>query len=211
MIARQGNSRVVVRFSYKLQCRFAVSSSRANDLLRLGSLRGTDNWNCLLNNSRFFTRDLSERVSQPFFMIKIYLCNYRDIKLNGARRIKASAYSRFKNNHVDFRFGETFQRERSCDFEKRRVRVPIRDEIAYHRRAVGNCVLGNNLALYAHPFAKGDEVRRYGQAGAIALRPTDGIDHGANGALAVCARDVDDLARRVDLQLAHGSLETPPP
>ena len=32
--------------------------------------------------------------------------------------------------------------------------------------------------------------------GAIALRPTDGIDHGANGALAVCAGDVDDFGCR---------------
>src|SRR4030095_7507254 len=82
---------------------------------------------------------------------------------------------------------------RSCDFEKRRVRVPIRDEIAYHRQAVGNCVLRNHFSIYVNPFAKRDEVRGYEQASAIALRPTDGIDHGANGALAVCAGDVDDL------------------
>ena len=36
-------------------------------------------------------------------------------------------------------------------------------------------------------------MRGYEQAGAIALRPTDEIDHGADGALAVCAGDVDDF------------------
>src|SRR6266566_6375127 len=89
------------------------------------------------------------------------------------------------------------QRERSCNFEKGRVRAPIRDEIPYHRQAVGNCVLGNHFTIYANPFAERDEVRGYEQTGAITLRATDGIDHGANGALTVRAGDVDDLNRSV--------------
>ena len=36
-------------------------------------------------------------------------------------------------------------------------------------------------------------MRGYEKAGVIALRATDGIDHGANGALAVCAGDVNDF------------------
>src|SRR5512132_802172 len=83
------------------------------------------------------------------------------------------------------------------------MRVPIRDEIAYRRQAVGNCVLRNHLSIYADPFAKRDEVRGYEQARTIALRTTDGIDHGANGALAVCAGDVDDLGRSVRRAAAH--------
>ncbi len=76
------------------------------------------------------------------------------------------------------------------------MRVPIRDEIPYHCQAVGNCVLGNHFTIHSNPFAKRDEVRGYEQAGAIPLRATDGIDHGADGALAVCARDVDDFGCR---------------
>src|SRR5436853_6510214 len=95
-----------------------------------------------------------------------------------------------------------FQCERSCDFEKGRVRVPTRDEIPYHRQAVGNGVLGNHFTIYANPFAESHEVRGYEQTGAIALRATDGIDHGANGTLTVGASDVDDFkcrgARRGD-------------
>ena len=33
--------------------------------------------------------------------------------------------------------------------------------------------------------------------GAVALRATDGIDHGAHGAFAVCAGDVNDLAASI--------------
>jgi hypothetical protein len=91
------------------------------------------------------------------------------------------------------------------------MRVPIRYEIAYHCQAVGNCGLGNRLTIYSNPFAKRDEVRGYEQAGAITLRATDGIDHGADGALAICASDVDDLARKGDLQIAHGGLEAAAP
>lgn len=39
-------------------------------------------------------------------------------------------------------------------------------------------------------------MRGYEQTGAIALRAADGIDHGTNRALAVCAGDVDDLGCR---------------
>ena len=76
------------------------------------------------------------------------------------------------------------------------MRVPIRDEIPYHRQAVGNCVLGNHFTIHSNPFAERDEVRGYEQTGAIALRATDGIDHGANGALTVGASDVDDFECR---------------
>src|SRR5205814_1083406 len=41
-----------------------------------------------------------------------------------------------------------------------------------------------------------DEVRGGEEAGAIAPRATDRIDHGANGAFAVCACDVDDSKYR---------------
>jgi hypothetical protein len=73
------------------------------------------------------------------------------------------------------------------------VRVPIIDEIANGGQAVGNCVLRNHLAIYANSFAKRDEMRGYEEAGAIALRATYGVEHGAHRPFAVCAGDVDDL------------------
>src|SRR5262249_37696853 len=69
---------------------------------------------------------------------------------------------------------------------------------AYHRQAVGNCAFRNHLSIYANPFTKRDEVRGDEQAGAIALRATDRINHGANGALAVCAGDVHDFEWKGD-------------
>src|SRR5436309_918369 len=65
----QRDWRTVVRFSYKLQWRFALGGACANHLLSLGSLRGANNRNSGLDDSRLFTGDFSKRVSQPFFMI----------------------------------------------------------------------------------------------------------------------------------------------
>src|SRR5436190_22513208 len=210
-MATQGNWRTIVRASYKLHSRFAFSSLRANDLLRLGSLRGGDNRNSRFNNSRFFTGDFSKRVSQPFFMIKVDLCNYRDIRLNGVGRIEPPADSRFKNDDVDVRFGKTFQRKRGRYFEKRRMRIPIRDQITNRGQTISNGTLGNHFAVHTNPLAECDEVRGCEKAGPISLRATDRIDHGANGAFAVCAGDVDDLPRKGDLQIAHGGLEAAAP
>src|SRR5438874_12600226 len=51
----------------------------------------------------------------------------------------------------------------------------------------------NHVAVYPNPFAKCDQVRRREQASAISLGPANRIDHGANGALAVCACHMNDL------------------
>jgi hypothetical protein len=71
---------------------------------------------------------------------------------------------------------------------------------------VCDCLFRNHLPVYTNPFAKRDEVRGYEQAGAIALRATDGIHHGANGALTVCAGDMDDLPRSGGFPAAVGDL-----
>src|SRR5437867_991500 len=210
-MATQGNWRTIVRASYKLHSRFAFSSLRANDLLRLGSLRGGDNRNSRFNNSRFFTGDFSKRVSQPFFMIKVDLCNYRDIRLNGVGRIEPPADSRFKNDDVDVRFGKTFQRKRGRDFEKRRMRIPIGDQVTNRGQSVGSRLLGNHFAIEANPLPERDEVRGCKKPDAISSHATDRIDHCANGAFAVCAGDVDDLPRKGNLQIAHGGLEAAAP
>src|SRR5437773_7644306 len=172
-MATQGNRRAVIRFVYKLQWRFAVSGSRANDLFGLGSLRDRNHGNSRLNNSRFFARDLSQRVPQPFFMIKVDLCNYRDIRLNGVGRIEPTADSRFKNDDVDVSFGKTFQRKRGRYFEKRRMRLPVRDQIANRGQTISNGALGTHFAVHTNPFAECDEVRGCEKAGAISLRATD--------------------------------------
>src|SRR5436309_5825379 len=75
------------------------------------------------------------------------------------------------------------------------MRIPIGDQIANRGQSIGNCVLRNHFAVNANPFTERDEVRGCEEAGAISLRATDRIDHGANGAFTVCAGDVN-YARR---------------
>ena len=80
------------------------------------------------------------------------------------------------------------------------MRIPIRDQIANRRQAVGNRILGNHFAVHTNALAKRDKVRGSEETGAISLRATDRIDHGANGAFAVCAGDMDDFAKKLRLQ-----------
>src|SRR5438309_7949653 len=90
--------------------------------------------------------------------------------------------------------GKMFHRERGRDFEKCGMRLPTGDQIANRGQAVSNDVLGNHFASYANPLSKSYQVRGCEEAGAISLRVTDRIDHRANGALTVCACDVNDAS-----------------
>ena len=74
------------------------------------------------------------------------------------------------------------------------MRIPIADEIANCRQAIGNRVLGNHFAIHTNAFSKSDEVRGREQAAAISLYAQDRIDHRANGAFAIGTGDVNDCA-----------------
>src|ERR1700730_3773966 len=99
-----------------------------------------------------------------------------------------------------------FQTERGRDFEKRWVRFPIAYEFANFLQAGRNLILRNHFAIHLNSFAESDEVRGGKQAGGIFCRTTDRIDHCADGAFAVCARDVyDPRFTGIDLQLGDQS------
>src|SRR5947209_3049490 len=159
MLATQPNWRIVVISSYKFQWRFAFSRTFADHVFHLASLRGTDNGNSRLDDSRFFARYLSKRVSQPFFMIEVDCGNDCHVRLNGISRIEASTDSSLENDHVNARLEKAFQRQRRYDFEKRRMRIPTGDQITNRGQAVRNSSLGNHFAVDTNAFTEGDEVR----------------------------------------------------
>ena len=145
-----------------------------------------------LNDSRFLARNFFERIAQPLLMIEIDRCDDSDIGLNRVGGVEASAQSCFQNDDVDPGFGEIFQRERGRYFKECRMRLPTGDEIPNRRQAASDRAFRNHFAVDANTFAKGDEVRGDKQAAAMTLGARDRIDHGANGAFAVCAGDMND-------------------
>src|SRR4030095_9218244 len=58
---------------------FAFSSSRADRFFRFRSLGRGNNRNLSLDDSSFFSRDFSKRLSQPLFVVQIDRGNNRDI------------------------------------------------------------------------------------------------------------------------------------
>ena len=62
-------------------------------------------------------------------------------------------------------------------------------------------LVGDHLAVDLHPLVEPDDVGRGVQAGAVAGLPQHRGHHGAGGALAVGAGDVDELQR--PLRVAH--------
>src|SRR5438552_15326190 len=71
MLTAQSNWRPIVTFTYELKWRFAFGGSRANDFFRFWSLLGRNDRNATLNDSRFFSRDLRDCLTQPLFVIEI--------------------------------------------------------------------------------------------------------------------------------------------
>src|SRR5438045_39375 len=103
MPAAQSYWRAVVTFMYHLQWRSEFSGSGSNDSFRVGWLWSTNNRNSSLDNSRLLTRNLSEGLSQPFFVIKINGCNDRDIGLECVGGVESAAEPRLKNDKINSR------------------------------------------------------------------------------------------------------------
>jgi hypothetical protein len=88
--------------------------------------------------------------------------------------------------------GEMFQRKRGRDFKEGWMRLPICDELANVRQASRDFIFRNHFAAYADALAERDQVRGGEESGPIVLGTADRIDHRADGAFAVSARDVND-------------------
>src|SRR5438552_13945691 len=129
-------------------------------------------------------------------MIKVDRRDDRHIGLDDVGRVEASAETGLENGDVDFRIGKVFQRKRSRDFEKCRMRIPVRDEISNSPEAACGRIFRNHFAIDTNAFAEGDKVRGDEETRAITLRAADGIDHRANGAFAVRPGDMDDASSK---------------
>src|ERR1017187_10519141 len=94
-------------------------------LLRRGNYRHTRFY-----DSGFFDGDLLERITQPLLMIEINRCDDGNIGLDGIGGVELPAEAGFQNDDVDLAVGEMLQRERGCDFEECRVRIPVSYDLA---------------------------------------------------------------------------------
>jgi hypothetical protein len=98
--------------------------------------------------------------------------------------------------------------EHGCDFKKGWVGIPIPDAFPDRVEPVGDLFFSNHLAVHPDPLAVADQVRGGEQSGAITLRAADGIDHGADGALAVRPGHMNDaLTFPGQLQLTQEALD----
>src|SRR5438445_6384484 len=80
------------------------------------------------------------------------------------------------------------------------MRIPIGDQIANTREAGADRSFRHHFAIHAHSFPKGNGVSGGEESGAITLRAADRIDHRADGAFAVCARDMDHTQGRASFR-----------
>ena len=87
------------------------------------------------------------------------------------------------------------------------MKLPGADLFAQLRHSCGDCWWRDHVVIDTDSLAKGDKVRGDEEAGAMSGRSRDGINHGADGAFAVCAGYMHDTdSRKLQVQLLDQSL-----
>src|SRR4051812_41310529 len=122
-------------------------------------------------------------------------CDDGDDGRDGVRRIEASAHAGLEHNDLAGRAFEMPEGKRGGYLEEGGVRIPRLGDLADSRYASGDFIVADHLAVHLDAFAVGDEVRGGEEAAAVTSCAQDRVDHRADGAFAVRARDVDDALR----------------
>src|SRR6266566_6618091 len=144
-------------------------------------------------------------MAEPFLVVKVDWSNDANRRLDRVSGIESSAHSSFEHQYFAARLLKMLQRQGGRDFKKCRMLIPIANAFTNFAETARDFVFGNLLAVHPNSLAKTDEVRGGEQTSPMTRGSRDGVDHRANRAFAVCARDVDDFASSAP-QLEGGAL-----
>ena len=86
-------------------------------------LAADDDRRTVMDDRRLFRRDLGERLSEVFLVVKIYLCDRSDLGSGRRGRVKPAAEPGLEYRESDSRFGKCGQSDRRDLLEK--CRAPV--------------------------------------------------------------------------------------
>ncbi len=135
-------------------------SRRAQNPRRLGRLGRGDGRRARLDDARFFSRDLGEGVAKPRAMVEVDGRDDRHSRCHDIGRVEPAAHARFERDDLHIALLKMIERQRGCQLEESRMRLPASDDFADAREPGGNLILGNHGAIHANALAERDQMRR---------------------------------------------------
>ena len=135
-------------------------------------------------------------------MIHRNRCDHRDERSYGIGRVQAPSHAGLKDNDIAPRTRKMIHRQNRREFEEGGFVFPVTAGLAQAREAGSGLAGGYHGAIHADAFTEIDKVRRGIEAGFVACGTEAGIQHGADGTLAVCACDMDEA--QAFLGIPHG-------
>lgn len=147
------------------------------------------------DDAGFFAGDFGEGVAEPFLVVVLDVGDDAGEGGDDVGGVEAAAEAGFPNDDVAFLFGEPNEGHDGDDFEEGGVIAfgKLGEEFAHEGDEAGDFGFGDELAIDLDAFGEGDEVRRGVEAGFVAGVAVDRFEHGAGGAFAIGAGDVDEF------------------
>ena len=157
---------------------------------------GTPHGHAPLHDPGLLRGDLLEGVSEVFRVLERDAGDDGNERRDDVRGVQAAAHADLPDDIVAFRAGEEQRRDERGDLEIRGLHAVLFElgDGGQHRVLHGRDVVpGHGTAVDAESFAGGNEVRRGVESGAEPGCAEPGLDHRADGALAVAPGDVDEF------------------
>lgn len=172
-----------------------------------------ERWDALFEDASLGVRDLVQRVAQDLRVVQIQCRDATDDWLwDDVGRVQTSADADLQDHDVDALLRERVQRHERQEAEEPghgRVLAALvgcsLQSVPHGVEVLEEELLRDRLAVDAEPLAGRDEMRRREEPSLVPCLAEDTLDHGAGGALALGARDVDDREL-----LVHGLRQVQP-
>jgi hypothetical protein len=186
----------------------AFSSVRRafDDLQRLRALRHRDDGDAVFDDPGLFRGDLLQGIAQELHVIPADGRDDADGRRDGVRGIQSAPHPGFEHDPFIPTPREPIERERKRELKKRRMRIPVADELTQAREAGFDLAFGDAAARIADALREVDKVWRGEKACVVPCGLQNGVDEGAGAAFAIRARDVDEPLPR----LRHAELPQQP-
>ena len=174
-----------------------------DDLRRLGVLRRADDGHAGLDDPGFLARDERQGVAQPRGVIEVDGGEDRRGGRDGVGGVEPSAEAGFDDDDLRVLAAQPVEGEGGV--YSKNVGGGVQSAVSSRRWVSPSATadFGDGATIEPDAFAEGNEVRRGVEAGAVALGAANGVEHGAGGAFAVGAGDVEDFDARGNRRPAH--------
>ena len=177
------------------QRRMTLRGKPADHLQSFRLQRTAHHRDAVFDDSGLFPRTRGKSRTKPFRVFQRNSGNHRELRHNNIRRIQPPAKPRLPDDKIDVLLSKQNRGNCGCNFKiGRPVPFPAHgfDNRTNRLRRALKRSIGNRLPVDAETFGKPNQVRRRIEPRRISATAQSVLKKGADGALAVAPRDMDE-------------------